>query len=379
MQRITNLDFIRGVSVLGILIMNSLTFILHESAYFNHPSSGVDGTFDWLLVFFSEIFISQKMMGLFSILFGAGIVLFIESAINKDYKNPILLSFWRVILLFIFGTIHAVFWDGDILRIYALSALIIFFLYKRNTSLLIFLSVFFTLISSVLAFIWQPWFDSQGNLIQSAALTTTWTDNLGLSTYWFQDSTKRGEAIYSYFGIDALFRAIGMMLLGVVLYRMNVLSGKLDIRVYKRMAIFGLVIGIPLGILSLVWLQARDYSPEIAIIGFVPNKLGIIPLVMAYIGILSILNNKVSSKLILYIRACGKMAFTNYITQTVLCLIFLGSFFEQGGLTRKEIILFVFLVWTIQILWSKLWLDKFDQGPLEYLWRRLTYSFFKQH
>ena len=170
-----------------------------------------------------------------------------------------------------------------------------------------------------------------------------------------------------------------MMLLGVVLYRMNVLSGKLDIRVYKRMAIFGLVIGIPLGILSFVWLQARDYSPEIAIIGFVPNKLGIIPLVMAYIGILSMLNNKVSNKLILYIRACGKMAFTNYITQTVLCLIFLGSFFEQGGLTRKEIILFVFLVWTIQILWSKLWLDKFDQGPLEYLWRRLTYSFFKQH
>ena len=86
-ERMTNLDFIRGISVLGILIMNSLSFSLPLSAYFNHPSAAVEGTFDWILVYISEIFVSQKMMGLFSVLFGAGIVIFIASANKKNYKR----------------------------------------------------------------------------------------------------------------------------------------------------------------------------------------------------------------------------------------------------------------------------------------------------
>ena len=82
-QRITNLDFIRGVAVLGILVMNSIIFALPFSAYWNHPSSGTTEIFDWILIIVSEVFIAQKFMGLFSILFGASIVLFIESAMRR--------------------------------------------------------------------------------------------------------------------------------------------------------------------------------------------------------------------------------------------------------------------------------------------------------
>tara|TARA_S200000501_G_scaffold202191_1_gene190234 strand:- start:1227 stop:2372 length:1146 start_codon:yes stop_codon:yes gene_type:complete len=372
-NRITNLDFIRGISVLGILIMNSLSFSLPFSAYFNHPSAAVDGTIDWILVFISEIFVSQKMMGLFSVLFGAGIVIFIDSANKKNYKRPRLLSIWRNSLLFLFGIFHALLWDGDILRIYGISAILIIFLYKKNIKLLVILSLFFTLFGSIIAYPWQGFFDSEGNLILSEANINIWPDKLGLSSYWFPEAKMKGEAIYSYFGLDATFRAIGMMLLGVILFRSKVLFGNLDIKIYKKMTFFGLALGIPLGILSLLWLGLNNYSPDLAIIGFIPNKLGIIPMTIAYIGMLSILNKKLSSKVASYIRACGRMAFTNYITQTLFCYIVLNIFFKDVEITRKEIFIFVLIIWAIQLIWSKYWLDKFKYGPLEFIWRKLTY------
>ena len=375
-KRITNLDFIRGISVLGILIMNSLSFPLPLSAYFNHPSASVDGTIDWILVFISEIFVSQKMMGLFSVLFGAGIVIFIDSANKKNYKRPRLLSVWRNSLLLLFGIFHALLWDGDILRIYGISAILIIFLYKKNIKLLVILSLFFTLFGSIIAYPWQGFFDGEGNLILSEANINIWPDKLGLSSYWFPEADvkgMKGEAIYSYFGIDAMFRAIGMMLLGVILFRSKVLSGNLDIKIYKRMAFIGFVLGIPLGILSLLWLGLNDYNPDVAIIGFIPNKLGIIPMSIGYIGLLSILNKKLSFKIASFIRACGRMAFTNYITQTLFCIILFNWILNDIEFTRKEIFLFVVIVWLIQLIWSKYWLSLFSHGPLEFAWRKVTY------
>ena len=372
-ERITNLDFIRGISVLGILIMNSLYFALPSSVFYNHPSAGVNGIIDWIFVFLTEIFVSQKMMGLFSILFGAGIVLFIDSATNKGYKRPKLLSFWRNSLLLFFGFLHAFLYEGDILRVYGFSAIFIFFIYKKNTKLLIFLALFFTLFSSIIAYPWQNFFDTEGKLIISETNINTWPDKLGLASYWFPDVMDTGGAIGSYFGLDAVFRAIGMMLLGVVLFRKNILSGDLDVKIYKRMISLGLAMGIPLGILSLLWLGLNDYSPGVAIIGFIPNKLGIIPMAIAYIGIFSILNKQLAYKTSSFIRSCGRMALTNYITQTIFCFIFFKVLFADIELTRKEIFIFVLIIWAIQLIWSKYWLDKFKYGPLEFISRKATY------
>ena len=372
-KRISNLDFIRGISVLGILIMNSLYFALPYSVFFNHPSAGVDGIIDWIFVFITEIFVSQKMMGLFSILFGAGIVLFIDSAKNKGYKRPRLLSFWRNSLLLFFGFLHAFLYEGDILRVYGLSAIFIFFLYRKNTKLLIFLALFFTLFSSIIAYPWQSFFDNEGNLILSETNISTWPDKLGLTSYWFPDVKVTGDAIGSYFGLDAVFRAIGMMLLGVVLFRKNILSGDLDVKIYKRMVLLGLTLGIILGLLSLFILILNNYDAKVSIIGFVPNKLGIIPMTVAYIGILSILNKKLNYKISSFIKSCGRMAFTNYIAQSIFCFVFFKVFFTSAELTRKEIFLFVITVWLIQLIWSKYWLDKFQHGPLEFIWRKVTY------
>ena len=139
-NRIENLDFIRGVAILGILIMNSMVFALPESANWNHSSSGADSHFDWILIFFAVIFIDGKMMGLFSVLFGAGLLLFVDSAKKKGYKRPVMLSLWRNLLLLLFGILHIIFMFVfiDILFLYALLSPIILFL--RNRSCLLYTS-----------------------------------------------------------------------------------------------------------------------------------------------------------------------------------------------------------------------------------------------
>ena len=117
-QRITNLDFIRGIALMGILVMNVVSFGLPDSAYMNHLSYGVENLLDWIVIVISAVFFDSKMMGLFSALFGAGMVIFYERAKGKTSK-PLILSLWRNLLLLFFGIAHFFLWEGDILTAYA--------------------------------------------------------------------------------------------------------------------------------------------------------------------------------------------------------------------------------------------------------------------
>ena len=373
--RITNLDFIRGIAVLGILMINSIFFGLPFSAGFNPSSAGHNGIIDWTIVIISDLFFNQKMMGLFSLLFGAGIVLFIEAANNRQHPKPRLLSFRRNFLLLVFGLIHlSLIWEGDVLTLYAICAPIIILLYKRDLWVLISLSTLCMLLPVVLSFFMQFLFDSQGNLVEAlrdSDASKSW--NIGLGKYWFAGQEEAGDLVWLFFILDGFFRALGMMLLGVVLYRLNVIQGKLDSKIYRRMALFGLLIGLPITLSGTFWMISEDYNPEIALVGGIPNKLGIVPLVLAYIGIFSLLDKSISGKIASRVRACGRMAFTNYLLQSILGVLFFTVVFERGDFTRKEIVVFVVVVWATQLLCSKIWLDYFRYGPMEWIWRKLTY------
>ena len=128
-ERITSLDLIRGVAVLAILLMNVVSFGMGETAYFNISSDGTETWLDWCIAVFGEIFIDQKFMGLFSLLFGAGIVLFADRAEIKGLR-PALLSLWRNGILLAIGIVHMIAWEGDILVAYALASPILIALRK---------------------------------------------------------------------------------------------------------------------------------------------------------------------------------------------------------------------------------------------------------
>ena len=136
--RITNLDFIRGVALLGILVINVISFGLPITALFNHSTYGAENLLDWIVIVISSVFFEYKMMGLFSMLFGVGLMIFLDNAKQK-VKRPKLLSFWRNFLLLLFGIAHLSIWEGDILITYASCAfLIILFPQIKNNKITIF-------------------------------------------------------------------------------------------------------------------------------------------------------------------------------------------------------------------------------------------------
>ena len=97
-------------------------------------------------------------------------------------------------------------------------------------------------------------------------------------------------------------------------------------------------------------------------------------MVLGYTGLLTILNLKLKDSISKRLRACGKLAFTNYIIQTIFGVFILGAF-GLDTFSRSQLIVYVFTVWMIQISWSKPILDRFNYGPLEWFWRKLTYLF----
>ena len=149
-QRITNLDFIRGFAVLGILVINVISFGLPITALFNHSTYGAENLLDWIVIVISSVFFEFKMMGLFSMLFGVGLIIFLDNAKQK-VKRPKLLSFWRNFLLLLFGIIHISIWEGDVLISYALCAFcIVLFPQIQNNKITIFFITFLIVIDLLL-------------------------------------------------------------------------------------------------------------------------------------------------------------------------------------------------------------------------------------
>ena len=118
--RITNLDALRGVAVFGILLMNAVSYGLEPAAYLN-ISLANDTPLDWIIGVFGEVFVDQRFMGVFSLLFGAGIVLFADRADAKGNHGG-WLSLWRNLLLLGIGALHMWLWEGDILVAYAIAS-----------------------------------------------------------------------------------------------------------------------------------------------------------------------------------------------------------------------------------------------------------------
>lgn len=353
--RLTGLDLIRGVAVLGILVMNAVSFGLADGAYLNISFDGMATPLDWVVGVFGEIFVDQKFMGLFSALFGAGIVLFADRAAEKG-KHPALLSLWRNLLLFFVGFLHALLWSGDILMVYALACPVLLLLRKLKPVTLFVSGTLVVLLSPLAAILVQG---------------TVSADGSELGSLW--GTGEIGELAGLFFLVDIFSRAVGMMLIGVGLYRTGVIAGRRSPVFYRKMALWGMGVGIPLSALGMFWVAANDFAPSVALIGTVPNTLGTIPMTLGYVGLIALWNMRPDTSLVVRLRAVGRMALTNYLAQSLIGVGVLTALFAGVDLTRTMIAVFVVSVWALQIWWSKPWLDRFRFGPAEWAWRSATY------
>ncbi|MEM7342057.1 MAG: DUF418 domain-containing protein [Actinomycetota bacterium] len=354
--RVTSLDAIRGVAVLGILVMNVASFGLVDTAYIRLDFDGTETALDWLIGVFGEIVVDQKFMGLFSMLFGAGIVLFADRAAMKS-SRPILLSLWRNLLLLIFGIAHTLIWEGDVLVIYALCAPILIAARRAPPVALAVVGTALVLASGLAA----AW-----------AQTTVDPDGAELGWYWVNEDDPSG-AVSLFLLIDGFGRAIGMMLIGVALYRSGYLHGRFPASFYRKVALVGIAVGWAFAALGVAIAIGSDFSNDIALLHLIPNTVGMIPAVLGYSAVIILWDAGNEGQVAQRIRAAGQMALTNYLTQTLLSALVLWVLLDGIDFTRTLLFIWVLLVWAAQLAWSQPWLERFRFGPFEWLWRTATY------
>ena len=347
--------------MLGILLMNAVSFRFGDAPYLNLSAGGSETWLDWCVGIFGEVFVDQKFMGLFSLLFGAGMILFIDRAVEKG-KRAVLLNLWRNALLLLIGVLHFMVWDGDVLMAYAISSVFLIALRKLPNRALISIGAVVFVLSVGLAL-----------LAQNMADTT----DVSLSGIWKPGEVSddaSSEAVMGVFMLGFLLRATGLILVGAGLYRAGFMNGGLPTGTYRLTAIIGLAIGLPLAAAGVIITEVSDYSREIAFIGQIPNTLGTIPASLAYMSIIILWNNRADNWLKRRLRAVGRMALTNYLTQTVLGVLVLTVLLgDVNFVNRSAVLVFVFAVWALQLWWSQAWLSRFLFGPAEWLWRVATY------
>ena len=356
--RITSLDLIRGIAVLGILLMNAVSFKFGTAPYFNLSAGGSETWLDWAVGFFGEIFIDQKFMGLFSLLFGAGMILFIDRAAARG-RSAVALNMWRNALLLLIGIVHFMAWDGDVLMAYAVSSFFLIPLRNLSNKALISLGVVVFALSAIGALLSQYIADSTG---------TT------LAGIWEPGEVDTEDWVGVPLLLGYFLRALGLILLGAGLYRTGFMNGDMSARTYRTFAIVGLSVGLPLAALGVVITAISDYSREIAFVGQIPNTMGTIPASLGYMSIIVLWNNRVDHWFKRRLRAVGRMALTNYLTQTALGVLVLTTLLgDAEWMNRAAVLLFVFAIWALQFWWSQEWLTRFQFGPAEWLWRVATY------
>lgn len=388
-NRIHSLDLIRGFAVLGILIMNITSFSQISMAYMNPTiGAGLEG-YNQYFHGFNYIFADTRFMSIFSILFGAGVVLFTQR-IEAKGRRVVALHYKRMFWLLIFGLIHAYFiWAGDILVAYAICGSLVFFFRKKSIRTLLIMTVILFLIPICLNY--MTYYGMPEEALESTfAFFYPSTEQIAAHTKIMQGSyieqmplriENALELQTLVFMIDTFWRTSAMMLLGMILYRKGILSGDNSTAYYKNMIWVGFVPGLIISSLGLNQVYSSDWSGAYVMnIGANYKFVSGLLMALGYIGLVIWIYKKgIFKKLQNRLQATGRMAFTNYIGMSVICtLIFnghgLGLF---GTFDRLQQFLIVMGVWVIMLIISPKVLKKYQFGPLESMWRKLTYFSFK--
>ena len=398
-SRHLSLDVVRGVAVMGILLMTIVAFAMPSTAYFNPLAYGGGTPADIATWATNFVLADGKMRGLFSLLFGASMLLVIERAEARGASGA-LTHYSRMSWLLLFGAIHAfAIWFGDILMLYALAGSIAFFFRGKPVHRLAILGLIL-IAAEVLMFAFFALGISQ---LRSAAaapdaeaeIVRQWNDMRAEFHTLPPDEVARDLALYrgSYaeiltermgrmagliVGNVFLFipETVGLMLLGMAGYKSGFLTGAWEARRYARFAAIGYLVGLPLLIALAAAIMASGFDfLTLFLCDLVAQPLANLPLIGAHAALV-IWWVKLARKsaLVARVAAAGRAAFTNYLGTSIVCTtIFYGyGFGLYGELGRAELMLVVLGVWMLMLLWSKPWLDRFRYGPLEWLWRSLA-------
>ncbi len=415
-ERIVILDSLRGFAILGILLMNIPSFALPNPVGGDPSILNEWDTINFQVWNFVSWFPEGTQRAIFSMLFGAGIILFIGGKEKRlDGLLPADYFFRRQLWLIVFSLfdVFILLWWGDILLDYACLGMVMFTFRKLPAKHL--------LIGAALCFTFMLARENRdlyqdkkiihrGEMVAAidtaqTMLTVIQKEQLGAMQDFKSRTTPEGrvkrmekamlktqgnyESLYEYrtnryiddlvkylfFGIwDVLL----FMFLGMAFFKMGILTGQASVKTYAWMCTIGLGVGLAVSYFRLQQLVDAnfnwyEYSKKIPFSSYELSRtfrsIGILGLIML------LYKSGIFKWLFALMRPVGQMAFTNYLMQSFICgLFFYGiGFGMYGKLERYEVYLVVAAIWTLQIIYSHIWLKYFRFGPLEWAWRSLTY------
>ena len=388
-ERIVTLDVLRGFALLGILPMNIQYFSMISAAYFNPTAYGDLHGANFVVWLLSHLLADQKFMTIFSMLFGAGILL-MTSRVEAAGRRSAMLHYRRMGWLILFGIAHSyLLWSGDILYSYGVCGLVVYLFRKLRPRTLLIVGTLTIAVASVsLTFyglwsrhwsptdlkaareqLWQP--TPQMVAKEVAAYQGNWTKQM---PYRVIDSIQMETGFFLGF---TLWRAGGLMLIGMALFKLGVFAAKRSQSVYWTMIVVALLVGIPVTLYGTYRDFAAGWDFRYSFFyGMQFNYWASVLMSLGWVGAV-MLASKATALLPLTRRLApvGRMAFSNYIMHTVISTtIFYGYGFGLfGKVERVWQFGIVLVIWAVQLMLSPIWLRHFHFGPLEWLWRSLTY------
>ena len=396
-QREIFMDVLRGFAILGIFIANLNGFSWYNgSAKATGPYllPGADNTMSFL----HQMFIEGKFYSIFSLLFGWGIALQFKRAEEKGI-NALPTVRRRLFFMLLLGAVHLLLWPGDIVFFYAILAFVLLPLRKLSNKTLLITGCLMVLSPILLYWLKMTWplLNYPADLaiktatkVESSLFTIkSEQDFLNIMKHgnsWFEQVQMNVVGFfyrYNYlFFVSRIPKVLGIFLIGYVIGRSDFYKNILQHKKIVYWAIgIGLVVGLPANYFLAYYMSNHggDYW-QLKTKGFYQTifyALGVAPLAMAYVGLFMLSFQKVAGKKVLSVFApVGKMAFSNYILQTLIgSFVFLGpglGYFGEVGPVYYTI--FGVVVFIFQIILSTIWLKFFNYGPVEWIWRSATYK-----
>ncbi|HVF37271.1 MAG TPA: DUF418 domain-containing protein [Sphingomicrobium sp.] len=405
-RRLESLDFVRGCALFGILLMNIVGAGLGP-AYDNPTIAGGDTGINLWTWFVINVGFEGTQRALFSMLFGAGVILFssrIEASGRPDHAD---IYFRRQLWLVAFGLFNAwvLLWIGDILFYYGVVALFLYAFRKLPGRTLLTIG----LGALVLGAAWSA-LEARGTLRlheeaqaaqrvapaqrteQQREAIETWREesregpppqavaemrkNLTAS---YLSALKESSGLITRFQSWWLYRDFfdffGMMMIGMALFKLGILTLEARTRTYLTMMLGGYFIGVPLNLYEARWIMDHGFTSLAYDQAKITYDISRLAMTMGHLGLLMLfLRSGLLSWLRRSMAAVGRMALTNYLTHSVVALIVFILLGYWGALQRHQLYFMVLAIWVAQLVISPLWLRHFHFGPVEWLWRYLTYG-----
>ena len=365
-------DVIRGFALIGVLIAN---FTSYSNQQTPEPIlHSISSPFDSSLMNINAVFLEWKFFTLFSILFGYGFGLILESLTRKNI-NPVSFFIRRMMWLFVFGIIHTLFWTDDVLHLYAMSGILLLLFYKKSNRFILISSIIFMfVVPFIVSFSMRNFPDAFGDKelqqyyqnLKSGNILVVFRNNI--EAYYRKFILSGGD-------LHDISQTLGRFLLGYYLLRLNLFNSiEAKKALFKKVAFFAAPIMIAYFILR--WLLIKDdvplnefvLSPLLSIGIFSTTSFYVSMLVISYI---SFGKNKFFTSL----EALGRMTLTNYLMVSAFLIILLyGIGFNKLGELPMHTIWMYALGWLfVEIIFSTYWLKYFRYGPTEWIWRQLSY------